>query len=145
MEWLNQVEFWHWIIAGIIMLVIEMLFTAAYFLWMGVSAFFVGVVVYIFPDIPILAQVIIFGCLSVFTLIQFKHRQKTSLSDEPNLNRRGRQYIGRKFVLDQPIVNLEGKIKVEDSIWRVSGIDMDKGTKVCIIDVDGDIFKVERE
>ena len=145
MEWLNQVEFWHWIIAALIMLAIEMLFPAAYFLWMGISAFIVALVIYIFPDIPILAQVIIFGCISVFTLIQFKRNQKISTSDEPNLNRRGRQYIGRKFVLEQPIVNGKGKIKVEDSIWRISGIDMDKGTKVCVIDVDGDILKVEKE
>jgi hypothetical protein len=48
-------------------------------------------------------------------------------------------------VLEQPIVNGKGKIKVEDSIWRVSGIDMHKGTKVCVIDVDGDILKVEKE
>jgi hypothetical protein len=38
-------------------------------------------------------------------------------SDQPKLNRRGEQYVGRTFTLEEPIVNGHGKIRVDDSTW----------------------------
>ena len=60
MEWLDQIEFWHWLIAAVVMIIIEMILPAAYFLWMGISAFVVGLSIYVVPDMPVLIQVIIF-------------------------------------------------------------------------------------
>jgi membrane protein implicated in regulation of membrane protease activity len=64
-------------------------------------------------------------------------------TDEPTLNRRGEQYVGRVFTLEEAIVNGVGKIKVDDSIWKVMGEDMDDGGKVKVIGIDGTVFKVE--
>ncbi len=147
MEWINQVEFWYWLIAAVVMIVIEMLLPAAYFLWMGISAFIVGLLLYAMPDIPLLIQVIIFGVLSVVTLVLYKKHQRANptVNDEPNLNRRGEQYVGRIFTLDEAIVNGVGKVKVDDSTWRVKGMDMPAGMKVRVMSVDGTIFNVESE
>jgi len=72
------------------------------------------------------------------------YRKKNPLvTDEPALNRRGEQYIGRSFTLTEPIVNGEGKIKVDDSIWKISGADMEAGASVCVIALEGSILKVE--
>jgi len=147
MEWLNQIEFWYWLVAAVIMIVIEMILPAAYFLWMGVSAFIVGLLLYAMPTMPLLIQVIIFGVLSVVTLIFYKRHQKANptVNDEPNLNRRGEQYVGRMFTLEEAIVNGVGKVKVDDSIWKVMGSDSPAGVKVRVISVDGTIFNVESE
>ncbi len=147
MEWLNQIEFWYWLIAAVAMIVIEMLLPLAYFLWMGISAFIVGLLLFAIPTIPLLIQVIIFGVLSVVTLVLYKRHQKSNptVNDEPNLNRRGEQYVGRTFTLEEPIVNGVGKVKVDDSIWKVKGSDMPAGMKVRVMSVDGTIFNVETE
>jgi hypothetical protein len=60
------------------------------------------------------------------------------------LNKRGQQYIGRVFSLYKPIENGEGKIKVDDSIWKVHGEDCDINAKVKVIAVRGTVFDVEK-
>ncbi len=147
MEWLDQIEFWHWLIAAVVMIIIEMVLPAAYFLWMGISAFVVGLLLYAIPGIPTLIQVITFGVLSVVSLYMYKRHQKMNPEekDEPRLNRRGEQYIGRSFTLEEAIVNGVGKVKVDDSIWKVKGTDMPAGMKVRVMSVEGTVFNVETE
>jgi len=147
MEWLDQVEFWYWLIAALVMIIFEMVVPAAYFLWMGISAFVVGLLLYAIPGMPLLIQVVIFGILSVVTLLLYKRHQRLNPTekDEPSLNRRGEQYIGRIFTLEAPIVNGVGKVKVDDSIWKVRGMDMPAGLKVRVASVDGTVFNVETE
>lgn len=60
------------------------------------------------------------------------------------VNRRGEQYVGRRFTLDQPIVNGDGKLRIDDSVWRVAGEDMAAGTIVRVVGADGVILKVQR-
>ncbi|MBL1143060.1 MAG: NfeD family protein [Proteobacteria bacterium] len=147
MEWLDQIHFWYWLIAAVVMIVIEMLLPLAYFLWMGISAFIVGLILFAVPDLHLLIQVIIFGVLSVVTLVLYKKHQKENptVNDEPNLNRRGEQYVGRIFTLEEAIVNGVGKVKVDDSTWKVKGMDMPAGSKVRVMSVDGTVFNVETE
>ena len=147
MEWLNQIEFWHWLIAASVMIIIEMVVPAAYFLWMGISAFVVGLSIYMVPEMPVLIQVIIFGVLSVLCLVLYRRYKKSNpnVNDQPNLNKRGQQYVGRSFTLEEAIVNGVGKIKVDDSTWRVKGPDMSVGMNVCVISVEGTIFNVRKE
>lgn len=147
MEYLNQIEFWYWLIAAVVMIVIEMLLPAAYFLWMGISAFIVGLILYAVPDLHLLLQVIIFGVLSVVTVVMYKKhkRENPTVNDEPHLNRRGEQYVGRIFTLDEAIVNGVGKVKVDDTTWKVKGSDLPVGSKVRVMSVDGTVFIVETE
>ena len=49
------------------------------------------------------------------------------------------------FTLEEAIVNGVGKIKVDDSTWRVKGSDMPAGMKVRVMSVEGTIFNVETE
>ena len=64
-------------------------------------------------------------------------------TDQPRLNRRGEQYIGRTFTLDEPIVNGLGKIRVDDSTWKIEGGDCAAGTRITVVGVDGVVLKVE--
>jgi len=145
MELLSSINFWHWLIVAVILLSVEMMIGAYYFLWMGIAAAIVGGIMYFMPSLPWLAQVIVFTVLSLSSFILFKKYQKRNpvISDQPALNKRGQQYVGRVFTLNEPIVNGIGKVKVDDTTWKVSGEDMAAGAKVRVIAVDGTIFKVE--
>jgi len=145
MEWINDIIYWHWLILAVVMIILEMLIPGAYFLWMGVSAIFVGALMYVFPEMVFLVQILIFAVLSVISVVMYKSYRKKNpiVTDEPALNRRGEQYIGRTFTLEGPIVNGEGKIKVDDSTWKISGADMEAGASVRVIAIEGSILKVE--
>ena len=145
MEWINDIIYWHWLILAVVLIILEILMPGAYFLWMGVSAAIVGGAMFVFPQMPILVQVLIFAVLSVITVVMYKsYRKKNPLvTDEPALNRRGEQYIGRTFTLEEPIVNGEGKIIVDDTTWKVAGIDMSAGMTVRVVSVEGSTLKVE--
>ena len=146
MDWLGELQFWHWLIAAIVLITLEMVvLPAVYFLWMGISAGIVGLLLMITPALPFMAQVIIFSVISVVALVIHKRYLKHNppATDEPALNRRGEQYVGRVFTLDEAIVNGVGRVKVDDSIWKVSGDDMPAGSKVKVTGIDGTVFLVD--
>jgi len=145
MEWINDIIYWHWLILAVALIILEILMPGAYFLWMGISAAAVGGAMFIFTEMPFLTQILIFAVLSVITVVIYKTHQKKNpiVTDEPALNRRGEQYIGRTVILTEAIVNGAGKTKVDDSTWKVTGADMEMGVTVRVVAVDGTIFKVE--
>jgi len=145
MEWLKQIVFWHWWILAGVLLIFELTSPVFFFLWLGFSAAAVGFLLLVFPSIPVEAQLVLFGILSIVAVLAWRryresHPQK---SDQPFLNQRGQQYAGRMFTLDHPIVNGVGKVEVDDSTWRVKGPDLPAGTRVRVVGVDGVIFIIE--
>ena len=144
-EWLDHIVFWHWwILAGLI-LILELTAPAFFFLWLGIAAAAVGMILLVFPDISIETQLVLFGIASIVAVLAWrKYREsRPRKTDQPNLNRRGHQYIGRTFSLEEPIVNGVGKVTVDDSTWKVKGPDMAAGTHIRVTGVDGTVFTVE--
>ncbi|MEQ8822791.1 MAG: NfeD family protein [Filomicrobium sp.] len=69
---------------------------------------------------------------------------KNQVSDDPDLNRRGQQGIGRVVPLVSAIEDGRGKVKLGDSEWIVEGPEgLAAGSKVRIIGSGGTILKVE--
>lgn len=142
---LEHLEFWHWWIAGIALVIIEVFAPGAVFLWMGISAGVVGAVLLAVPDISWQVQFLVFAVLSVGSIAGWRvyHKRNPTESDQPSLNRRGEQYVGRVFTLEEAIVNGQGKIQVDDSTWKVEGADLPAGTKIQVTGVEGTVLKVE--
>ncbi len=145
MEWLDQVVFWHWWMLAGLLLIFELTAPAFFFLWLGIAAAAVGLILLVFPSIGLETQLVLFSIASVVSIIIWrKYRESRPLkTDQPNLNRRGHQYIGRVFSLSNPIINGEGKVTVDDSTWRVKGPDLPAGTSIKVTGVDGVIFTIE--
>lgn len=136
---------WHWYGMGLFFLLMELLGGGGFLLWIGISAAVVGTVLYLFPQMSWAWQWTIFGIFTIVAAVSwwFYLQKKPIQTDIPTLNRRSEQYIGREFFLEEAIVNGRGRLRVEDGLWRVSGQDLPKGTKVRVIGVDGVILKVE--
>ena len=145
MEWLDHIVFWHWWILAGLLLILELTAPAFFFLWVGIAAAAVGLILLVFPAINLEIQLILFAVASVVSILAWrKYRETRPLkTDQPNLNRRGHQYIGRVFSLNDPINNGVGKVTVDDSTWKVKGPDLPVGTHVKVTGVDGVVFKVE--
>ena len=138
--------FWYWWVIGFILLVLEILTPGYFFMWMAASGFLTGAIVLLIPATSTNMQILIFSVLSVVAIIVWKFygKRHPTESDQPLLNKRGVQYIGRVFNLFEPIKNGQGKIKVDDSIWKVHGEDCDINSRVKVIAIRGTVFEVER-
>lgn len=140
-----EIIFWHWWSLGAILLIVELLAPGMFFLWMGESAFVVGAIIWLFPGMDEEYQVMLFSVLSVISILAARRflKRRPIESDRPFLNQRTAQYIGRVFTLEEAIVNGRGKIRVDDSTWRVEGADCPAGAKVRVVDAEGVILKVQ--
>jgi membrane protein implicated in regulation of membrane protease activity len=144
MEWFENIVFWHWWILAGVLLILELTAPAYFFLWLGIAAAATGLLLLVFPAIPLELQLVLFAALSVVAIIVWRRYRETGndVTDQPNLNRRGEQYTGRTFTLEQAIENGVGKVTVDDSTWRVKGPDLPAGTKIKVDGVDGVVFEV---
>jgi membrane protein implicated in regulation of membrane protease activity len=140
------IEFWYWWVLAFVLLILEMLTPGFFFMWLAVSGFITGLLVWLFPALSINMQVLLFSVFSVLAITAWRfYGKKLSLAtDQPLLNKRGAQYIGRVFNLHEPIENGQGKIKVDDTIWKVQGEDCDIHTKVKVTGIRGTVFDVEK-
>lgn len=141
-----EIVFWNWWVLALLLLVVELLAPGFFFLWMAASGFVTGCLLLLSPAISTELQVSFFSILSVvlITLWKLYGKKHPIATDHPLLNKRGQQYIGRVFSLYKPIENGEGKIKVDDSIWKVHGQDCDINTRVKVIAARGTVFDVEK-
>lgn len=142
-----EFSFWYWWVLGLILLILEVFAPGAFFLWMGISAGVVGLIAWLVPSLSIEWQMLIFTVIAIASVVGWRAylRKNPVETDQPSLNRRGEQYVGRVFTLDAPIVNGVGKIRVDDTMWRIEGTDCEAGRKVRVVGVDGVNLKVEAE
>lgn len=142
---LEQMTYWHWFILAAILIILEVFAPGAFMLWIGIAAGMVGALLYFIPSMTWEYQFIVFSIAAVGSIIAWRgYRNKHPITtDEPTLNRRGAQYIGRTFTLDAPITNGIGKIRVDDSTWKIEGDDCPAGTKVKVVGIENTVFRVE--
>jgi membrane protein implicated in regulation of membrane protease activity len=136
--------FWQWWVVGVLLMVVEMLLPGAFFLWMGLAAGLVGVIVLLAPTVGFHFQLGAFALLSIAAVLlaRIYLRRNPLTTDQPGLNRRSAQYIGRTLVLTEPIVNGYGTVRVDDSTWRVRGPDSPAGSTVEVVEADGAVLGV---
>lgn len=135
---------WLWFILALILILLESILPGIHFIWFGMAAILVGFLA-LALDIDWQIQVFIFAILSVVTALlarRFMSPENTQ-TDQPGLNERGSYYIGRVVVVEDPIVNGRGRVRVGDSLWAASGPDMAEGARAKVTRVDGTVLVVE--
>ncbi|MGV6827739.1 MAG: NfeD family protein [bacterium] len=144
-SFLQGLEYWHWFLLGVVFLILEVFAPGVFFIWLAFGAGVVGVLAWLITDLSWQWQVLLFGGLSILSAIVGRMWlvKNPIQSEQPNLNRRGQQYVGREFTLKEPIVNGIGKIQVDDSTWKIQGSDCAAGTQVKVTGVDGVVLEVE--
>ena len=135
---------WAWIVAGLILLALELVLPGGFLLWMGISGVITGLVA-LFQPIGWPLQWLIFGVLSLVSIgiwVRWTRSRQTP-TDRPYLNRRADHFIGQEAVLEQAIEQGFGRIVLGDTVWRVSGSDLPVGRRVRIVGNEGAVLKVE--
>jgi membrane protein implicated in regulation of membrane protease activity len=135
---------WAWLAAAAVLMMLELALPGAFMLWLGLAAALTGLVAFT-TDLGWPAEVLVFAVAGiVFALIgrRVMRARTGSLGENGFLNRRADAFVGREFVLAEPIVGGAGRVRVEDTVWRVSGADMAAGTRVRVTGVDGATLQV---
>ncbi len=134
-----------WAALAVILFAAEAMAPGAFMLWMGFAAAAVFLVVWAYDGLPVLMQVVLFVVLSFVSIQVYRtwFRRRARPSDQPLLNRRAEQLIGRVVVLEQAIANGVGRARIDDAFWVVSGPDLPAGSHVRVVAVDGMTLKVQ--
>ncbi len=133
-----------WAVVALVLIGLETLAPGILFLWLGFAAAGVFLLLVLGFPVPLLAQILVFVILSFVSVgIYWRYFRKASQStDQPLLNRKQEQLIGRILVLESAIVNGNGRVQIGDAYWQVQGPDAPQGSRVTVIAVDDGILKV---
>ncbi len=145
-EFFAELEFWHWWLLAALLIAIEVVAPITVFLWPGIAAALVGVVLIAVPELGWQVQVLLFAALSMVSVMVWFGLVRGRLAEtgDANLNRRGTRYIDREFTLAESMANGEGQLNIDDTTWRITGENMAAGDRVRVIAMDGATLLVER-
>ena len=134
-----------WGAAALLLFAAEALAPGAFMLWLGFAAVVVFVAVLVIPGMSLLAQVAAFVVLSFVSIQIYRtwFRGRERQSDQPMLNRRVAQLVGRVVPLERGIVNGRGRVQIADALWDVVGPELPAGAPVRIVGADGMTLQVE--
>jgi membrane protein implicated in regulation of membrane protease activity len=142
---IETVQFWHWWALGGILGVLEIIAPGFALIWLGLAGILVGLLVLAWPTMDLSLQILCFAVFSVLSVAVWYRWMKNDQnpSDQPGLNRRAEQNIGRRAYVVDAIINGRGRIKLGDSTWLVTGPDVAAGHMVEITGADGAILEVK--
>jgi inner membrane protein len=139
---------WAWIIIGLLLMGLELVVPGTFMIWLGLAAIATGIVAGIF-DISWQTAMLVYAVLALaaVALGRWSTRKPGRREEhpEPELNRSDRALVGRSLRLETPIVDGVGRVRVDDSSWRVTGPDLPAGERVRVIGIDGTTLEVEAE
>jgi membrane protein implicated in regulation of membrane protease activity len=142
LDLISSLGVWNWFVLGLILLGIEVLVPGTFILWLGIAAILTGAITFLL-GFAWQTQLIAFAILSVLAVIGwwvYSGRRKNV--NEPVLHRRADLHIGRVFTLEEPIVGGAGRVRIDDSTWRIAGDDLPAGSKVRVASTDGALLRV---
>ena len=145
------IEYWHWIVFGIALMLSEIFIGSFFIFWFGAAAVVVGLLILPLPDMSPTAQVIIWAISSAsFALAWFKlvkplnvDKTKAGLSKESLVGEIGQ-------VLQIPSGDKRGKARFPAPVlgsdeWLIISHDtVSIGDRVSVIDLSGNALIVEK-
>jgi hypothetical protein len=145
--WLHEIALW-WLTFGFALLIAEMFTGTLLFLFMGGATFLVALITFLF-DPASWVQWLIYG-VALIAAVVFWRRVRPNPGDKleqrahaEGLNNRLAAYVGRELVLEEAIVNGQGRVRLDDSYWSVEGQDALVGARVRVTAIRGIVLMVE--
>ncbi|AZO79981.1 MULTISPECIES: NfeD family protein [unclassified Bosea (in: a-proteobacteria)] len=146
LDWFASLGGWAWVVLGLVLIGGEMLAPGVFLLWFGLAALLTGIVVGL-TGVAWQGALLVFAVLAVASVLAGRAITRRR-GEEPDaasgLNDRGRQLIGKVFKLEATMAGGEGRIRVGDSSWRVTGPELLAGTEIRVVRVEGATLVVEK-
>ena len=123
-----------WLIAGILLMLLELLVPGLVVIWFGIGALFAGFVAFLGVGSGV--QIAVFLVVSILSLVFVR---KFFASDEESQGVGAERLVGKECTVVEKISpGKYGKVKVEGELWLAeSGDDCETGKKVKIVSIEG--------
>ncbi len=147
---MEQFLWWHWVVLGVVLTLLELAVPAFFLVWFGVGAIIVGLVTLALPQISFVWQIAIWIVASVaFILLWFKvfksdvHKTRAGMSKGQLIGEIGivtrdiRPYDRGQIRLQKPVLGEE--------LWEsIAEEEIRAGERVRVLEVEGNFLKVGR-
>lgn len=122
MEFVDLSAHWIWLIAGGVLILLELLTGTTFLLWPGVAAILFAGVVAVASSLSPAFQLVLYAALSLLLTVVGRNylgvRPGRWTSDRPHLNDRSAQLIGRRVIAAEDFVAGAGAVTVGDTRWN---------------------------
>ena len=142
-----QVLWWHWVVLGIVLMLLELAVPSFFLVWFGLGALIVGVLIAFYPTAPFAFQILGWTASSlVFLALWFK-------VFKPGMYK-SRAGMARGSLIGEVALEVGGDVGVEigfqkpilgDEVWEsVADEEIRAGERVRVLEVEGNTLKVSR-
>jgi membrane protein implicated in regulation of membrane protease activity len=143
-------EWWHWMVLGVVLVLLELAIPAFFVVWFGLGALVVGLALAAAPGIPLPGQIGLWILASIaFVLLWFKvfksqvHRTRVGLSEG--------QFVGEVGLATRPIMPFQkGQVRFQkpilgSDVWEaIASENIAVGERIKVLDVEGNILRVAK-
>ena len=145
-----QFLWWHWMVLGIALTLLELAVPAFFLVWFGLGALIVGFALLMFPDLSLAWQVLTWiVCSLAFIWLWFKVFKPGLYKTRAGMAKGA--VIGEVGLVIRDIRPFEkGQIRFQkpvlgDEVWEsIADEEIRTGERVKVLDVEGNILKVGR-
>ena len=134
---------WLWAIAGLVLLIAEVVAPGFFLVFLGVAAIATGLFTLLF-DLGLAPQLALFVIYTGLALMIGKrwYAEPGTADQQISLNDPARRLVGRIAVAVDPIDEHGGRVRLGDSEWTARGGPAAAGDRVEIISVEGNCLNV---
>ena len=134
---------WIWAIAGVVLLIAEILAPGFFLLFVGAAAIATGAFTLLF-DLGLAPQLVLFALYaSLAVMLGKRFYAQPNTPDQQLLNDPSRRMIGKSVVVVDPVDEHGGRVRVGDGEWTARGGPAAVGERVTVTGVDGNCLTVE--
>lgn len=145
MTFLSQNPMMFFFIIGFLLLILELLGTAGYLLWCGVSALLVGFLFFFVPLSLFVAWLLfaLFSLMSAYVWWYWLRKKGGDKTYGSKVNQGYQDFIGMETVVISTFIKGQGRVKIYDGSWKAQcDQDLKIGEAVKVIAVHGLILTV---
>lgn len=110
---------WYWVIAGVVLMGLEILLPGVFLLWIGLGALVVGMVLLAVPDLTLGWQLLLFAAsmlTSIGTGFWIQRRGRSEQHERP-LNQELQGLVGRRLAATSDFAQGRGRVRVGDTTY----------------------------
>ena len=145
-----QIEWWTWIVGGIVLILAELAIPSFFVVWFGLGALLVGLLLLVLPELSLTAQLAIWTLASLAMVILWfrvfkpgRHKTRVGLAEG--------EVIGEIGLLVSAVAPFErGKVRFQRPVlgseeWTCLADDaIAAGERVRVVAVEGSFLKVSK-
>jgi len=133
-----------WLGLAALLALAELFIPGVFLIWVAAAAAVTGILS-LFIDLTVAGQLTLFGLSTIMAVLGGRRWYLTHdvESENPLLNNRSAQLVGRTVTIVEAISATSGRVKVADGEWPAKGPDMEKGAIAKIAAVEGGVLRLE--